>query len=96
MIISPQAQADADRIVAFLEESRSLETAIRFLNTYYARLDLIESMPEIGKRSDQLPSVRKFPADKYNMIYYQQTNAGITILRVIDSRRDPAQNPFGN
>jgi plasmid stabilization system protein ParE len=94
--VSLEAQADFDHIVAFLEESRSVDAAIKFVNAYYAKLDLLETMPGIGRRSSDSLTVRKFRVDKYNMIYYEESATQIDILRVIDSRRDPAQNPFGN
>ncbi len=53
-------------------------------------------MPGIGKRSGNVPTVRRFPVDRYNMIYYEETGVQVIILRVIDTRRNPANNLFNS
>jgi plasmid stabilization system protein ParE len=94
--VTREAQEDVDNTVAFLEDSWPIEVAIQFLEAYFAKLDLIESMPGIGRRSSGSPGVRKFPIDRYNMLYYEELGSQIIVLRVIDSRRNPADNPFDN
>ena len=47
--------------------------------------------PQLGiERSDLLIGLRSFPADKY-VIFYQETDAGIEIVRIIHSSRDIRQ-----
>ncbi|GAB2604360.1 type II toxin-antitoxin system RelE/ParE family toxin [Spirosoma areae] len=94
IIVSASAEADLQKVIEFLEERWSLELAIKFIDSYYQKLDLIESMPGIGFISQKDANVRKVNIDKYNVICYETANEIITILRIQDSRGNPAQNPY--
>ncbi len=62
--------------------------------TFYRKLDLIETMPGIGTLTLKTPAVRKIRVDQYNMIYYQECETDIAILRVFDTRSNPDENPY--
>jgi plasmid stabilization system protein ParE len=52
-------------------------------------------MPGLGTPSTKNPAIRKVIIDRVNMIYYQWLDNGdINILRVIDRRSNPTDNPF--
>lgn len=94
IIVTALAEADLQKIIEFLEEQWSLELAIRFINRYYQKLDLIESMPGVGFLSQKDPKVRKVKIDKYNSICYEAGSEVITILRILDNRSNPDANPY--
>ncbi len=93
--ISPLAKADVDAIARFLEESWSPEVAIRFITAFYQKVDSIELSPGLGTPLFARTNTRKIPVDRYNIIYYEWPEEYIVeILRVIDRRSNPADNPF--
>ena len=93
--IMPQADLDVDQITSFLSESLSPEIAIRFVNAFYRKLDTLELMPGLGTPSTKNSVIRKAIIDRFNMIYYEWLDNGdINILRVIDRRSNPTDNPF--
>lgn len=94
IIVTASAEADLQQIIEFLEESWSLELAIRFINSYYEKLDLIESMPGVGFLSVKDSKVRKVKIDKHNVICYETGIEAITILRILDMRSNPDTNPY--
>ncbi|WP_080058897.1 type II toxin-antitoxin system RelE/ParE family toxin [Spirosoma aerolatum] len=94
IIVTASAEADLQKIIEFLEENWSLELAIRFINSYYHKLDLIESMPGVGFLSLKDSKVRKVKIDKYNILCYEVSDETISILRILDTRSDPDSNPY--
>lgn len=94
IIVSAPAENDLQRVIEFLEEQWSLELSIRFINRYYQKLDLIESMPGVGFLSPKDPNVRKVRVDKHNVICYEVRDMKIVILRILDTRSNPDSNPY--
>ncbi|WP_020604106.1 type II toxin-antitoxin system RelE/ParE family toxin [Spirosoma spitsbergense] len=94
LIVSDLAEADLIKVIEFLDEQWSPELAIRFVDSYYQKLDLIESMPSVGFLSEKVPDVRKVKIDKFNVICYEVNNQVITVLRIIDTRSSPDTNPY--
>ncbi len=94
LVVTPPAQIDLDAITNFLSDSRSPEVAIRFLDEFYRKLDLIESQPEMGKPSATVSGVRRVLAGKYHAVYYEDIGEVILVLRVFDTRSNPDENPY--
>ena len=94
VIVSALADADLQRVIEFLEERWSLELSIRFINRYYQKLDLIESMPGVGFLSPKDFNVRKINVDKHNVICYEVRDEEIVILRILDTRSNPDSHPY--
>lgn len=92
--VTAPAEADLQRIIEFLEEQWSIELSIRFIDRYYQKLDLIESMPGVGFLSRKDPAVRKVKIDRYNIICYEVRDTDILILRILDTRSNPDNNPY--
>lgn len=94
IIITSSADADVNGIANFLEETRSPEIAIRFVNAFYKQLNILESTPEIGAPSLKVVGVRRKSIDKYNVLYYELIDDVLYVLRVIDTRSNPDANPY--
>lgn len=94
VIVTPSADADVNAIADFISENWSPEVAIRFIRTFYKNLDILESAPEIGTPSAKIVGVRKKMIDRYNALYYELVDNVLYVLRVIDTRSNPADNPF--
>ena len=88
------AHTDLDTIGNFLQENWSPEIAIRFLNAFYKSLDVLEKAPEIGLPSSFVPGVRRKMIDKYNTMYYEFLDGTVFVLRIIDTRSNPDENPY--
>ena len=94
IIVSALAETDLQRVIEYLAEQWSVERSMKFINQYYHKLDLIESMPGIGFLSQKVANVRKFKIDKYNIICYKVSDTEITVLRILHTRSNPADNPY--
>lgn len=94
IIVTPTADADVNTIADFLEENWSPKLAIRFVNSFYKSLDILESAPEIGSPSLKKVGVRRKMIDKYNALYYEIVGDVLYALRVIDTRSNPDANPY--
>ena len=94
IIVMPSAYTDVDKITDFLAEYRSPQISIRFINSFYKSLDVLETAPEIGTPSQKMIGVRRKMIDKYNALYYEQIGESIYILRIIDTRSNPDTTPY--
>lgn len=94
IVVSVLADADLQRVIEFLEERWSIEFSIRFIDRYYQKLDLIESMPGVGFLSRKDPKIRKVKVDRHNVICYEIRDSEIIILRILDTRSNPDSNPY--
>lgn len=94
VIVTAPAEADIQRVIEFLAEQWSIELSIRFIDRYYQKLDLIESMPGVGFPSRKDPTIRKVKIDKYNVICYEVSDTEIIVLRILDTRSNPNDNPY--
>lgn len=89
--VSASADDDLQRVIEFLEERWSIELSIRFIDRYYQKLDLIESMPGVGFLSRKDSRIKKVKIDKHNVICYEVRDTEIVIL---STRSNPDENPF--
>ncbi len=92
--ITPSAYADTDRIGTFLDENWSPEIAIRFFNAFYRILDMLETSPEVGMPSLKVAGIRRKMIDRYNALYYDFRDGEVVVLRLYDTRSNPADNPY--
>lgn len=87
LIISPRAEEDIEDIWSFVA-GRDMEAADRLINSITNQFDHLLAYPEAGRaRHDLLVNLRSFPAKSY-VIFYQPTEDGIEIFRVLHGSRD--------
>ena len=87
LIISPRAEEDLEEIWNFVAE-RDVEAADRLIESITDRFDHLLVYPEASRaRHDLLVNLRSFPVKNY-VIFYQPTNDGIEIFRVLHGSRD--------
>ena len=90
LIISPRAEEDLEEIWNF-SASRDAEAADRLINNIISQFDHLLAYPEAGRaRHDLLVNLRSFPIKSY-LIFYQPTDDGIEIFRVLHGSRDIQQ-----
>jgi toxin ParE1/3/4 len=88
--LAKRAEADLEDIAYYIaEESGSLETARRVIETITDRFHMLGANPYAGRARDEDlgPGRRSFPADRY-IIVYRVAGQDVLILRVAHSRRD--------
>ncbi len=87
LFIRPLAEADLLDIWDFIAEDSEAK-ADRFLDVLNQKLQAIAQMPGMGRRREELaPGLRSFPVRNYNL-FYQITEDGIDVVRVIHGSRD--------
>ena len=96
IIWSRQAKQDFEAILYHLRDSWSDDIADRFKETAYHKIELLESMPEMGIESIQYPTVRRILLTRYKALYYQYVPDGpiAFLLAIFDTRANPAENPY--
>ncbi len=83
------ANEDFDNIIEYIFGRWSPEKAINFVQTFYHKLDLLESMPFIGIKSEKRENIRKLLITRYNFLIYSVVGEGIVLLSIIDTRQNP-------
>src|SRR5215210_5176717 len=87
LIVSPLAEEDLEGIWSFVAE-HDVEAADRLIDEITGRFDHLLAYPEAGRaRHDLLVNLRSFPA-KGHVIFYQPTDDGVEIFRVLHGSRD--------
>ena len=85
-----QAAAKADLINAWLQiAADSPERADRYISRLQEICELLAGQPKMGlDRPDIAAGVRSFPVDQY-VIYYEQHDETIAVLRIWHAAQDP-------
>ena len=92
LIVSPLAEEDLEEIWNFVAE-RDVEAADRLIDEITGRFDHLLAYPEAGRaRHELLVNLRSLPVKRY-VIFYQPTDDGVEIFRVLHGSRD-AQSEF--
>lgn len=87
LIVSPLAEEDLEEIWSFVAE-RDVEAADRLVDEITGRFDHLLAYPEAGRaRHDLLVNLRSLPVKRY-VIFYQPTDDGVEIFRVLHGSRD--------
>jgi len=82
-----QAEADLVEIFAYIAEDNPI-AAEQLLRAIGAKCDLLAESPDMGRMRPEVQStVRSFPISNY-VIFYQQQDDGILVLRVLHAARD--------
>lgn len=86
--ISAEARSDLDGIWNYIAERSSAETAIEFLQKFYASFHSIASGPSVGvAMPDFQPSgIRKFFMGNF-LIYYLPGRGKTSVLRALHGKR---------
>jgi toxin ParE1/3/4 len=87
LTVSPLAEEDLEEIWSFVAE-RDVEAADRLIDEITSRFDHLLAYPEAGRaRHELLVNLRSLPVKRY-VIFYQPTDEGVEIFRVLHSSRD--------
>ncbi len=89
IVWTEKATEDFDIIVENISSYNSVNYAIKFVNTFYEKLDLIALMPFIGVQSQKREGVRRLVITKHISLAYILIIDQIYLLRVFDTRQNP-------
>lgn len=87
--LTEPAQADIESIAEYTASKWGFDQAGAYLDLLIERFIALALQPEIGIAHFEFgEAVRAFPAGSH-IIYYQQTDFGVLVLRVLHQRQDP-------
>ena len=87
IFVAEQADADLLQIHTYLAE-RNLAAAVALASEFQNKFENLSRFPFIGRdRSNLLPDIRSVVVETY-VIFYRVDPDRITIVRVMDGRRD--------
>jgi plasmid stabilization system protein ParE len=85
---------NVDKVTGYILKEWNAGTANTFLEKVHIRVEQIKRNSEIGKPSKYKEGVRSVLVKPHNRLYYRNEKKRITILALIDLRRDPAKNRY--
>ena len=88
------ALEDYKRVVDYLLSEWSIAVATEFENIVNEKLINLSQYPFTGIKSEKNPLIRSILFTKHNRLYYRIKDNNIELLNIIDTRKDPLQNPF--
>jgi len=84
---SLEASRDLEEVKDYISQDNP-DAAVRFVLLIREKCALLAQQPGIGRdRSDILSGLRGFPVGNY-VVFYQPTNDGIAVVRVLHGARD--------
>lgn len=89
VVWAPSADADLERIHAWLF-ARSPAAFRDLTRRLVEATDRLAELPELGTLERSVPGSYHFLVVPPYKVYYRATNASVRILRIWDTRRDPA------
>jgi toxin ParE1/3/4 len=86
-LVSEIARLDLDDVWSYIAQDDP-EAADQFMRFLVSRFPLLASMPEMGRKREELAArLRSFPVGNY-VIFYRPIEQGIEIARVLHGARD--------
>jgi len=86
-LVSEFARLDLDDIWCYIAQDDP-EAADKFMRALVSRFLLLASMPEMGRKREELAAgLRSFPVGNY-VIFYRPIEQGVEITRVLHGARD--------
>jgi toxin ParE1/3/4 len=85
--VSVRARTDMDDIWLYIAQD-NIDAADKLIRAIVLRFAKLASMPDLGRRREELsPHLRSYPVGRY-LIFYRPMNHGIEIVRVLHGARD--------
>ncbi|MEY4540973.1 MAG: hypothetical protein RLZZ306_2730 [Bacteroidota bacterium] len=94
IVWSAKAEKQFIQLFNYLENYWSIDVAIRFTNDTDDVLETLQSMPFIGKASEQDDRIRMILITPKNSLYYLIEESTIYIISLVDNRQNPLTPKF--
>jgi plasmid stabilization system protein ParE len=91
---SDEAELIFDQISEYLLENYSMQTATRFADAVYDKIDTLVKYPDIGRISSKDDKIRYVIVDKHRQMFYEFDGTELTIIYFWDMRRDPKKRKY--
>jgi toxin ParE1/3/4 len=89
IVLDPAAEADLERLYAYIAEQSGNVIAERYLRRIFAQFETLTIFPEIGSsRPDLRPGIRLIGFERRAVIAFAVGRGAVTILRVLYGGRD--------
>lgn len=94
IVWTENALEDVYSVYDYLQRNWSARVAGKFLDKCIYWINLISNYPDIGRASHKDASIKRVLVSKQNALYYKVESNIIYLIDLIDTRQDPAKNPF--
>ena len=94
IIWSEKAEKQFIQLFNYLEDYWSIDVAIRFTNDIDDVLEILQSMPFIGKASKHDDKIRMILITPKDALYYMVEESIVYILSLVDTRQNPSTPKF--
>ena len=85
--VSEAARSDLDEIWFYIAQDNP-DAADKFIGLLVSRFPTLASMPDIGRKREELsPGLRSIPVGRY-VIFYRPMENGVEIARALHGARD--------
>jgi plasmid stabilization system protein ParE len=72
----------------------STKKAEEFIDKVDSLISMLQTFPDIGRRSKKFKPVRQCRIDKYRKMYYSKTKFTLIIIYFHDDRKNPSTNSY--
>ena len=94
VIWSPLAQGDFTDILDYLDKEWDERVVVRFIDLVDHLIDQISNNPKQFPVIYKKEKIRKCVLTKHNSLFYRDSKNHIEILRIFDTRQEPAKLTF--
>ncbi len=94
VIWSPEIVEDVKIVLEYLDAEWPEKVGNEFKEKLFTKIEAIRTGFSGGKLAYNMPGVRSVSITKHNRLYFESDENAVYLLRLIDTRRDPTQNPF--
>lgn len=90
--LSPEAERDLESIWFYTFDNWGVSQADRYIDEFSAVLDQLSHHPNLGASCDHIrENYRRFPFARH-VIYYRDTEFGISVVRILHQRMSPIRH----
>ncbi len=93
LIWTAEADSDFKSIIFYLKEIWSLQSAEKFVNLVYKRLEKFAAMPTLGRPTTKA-SVYIFKIDRRNVLFFSVEQVNIILLSIYPYKKDITKSRY--
>jgi plasmid stabilization system protein ParE len=94
IVTKKRYEKNLQKLLTFLVAEWGKNVAEDFLVVLYGKIEIAANQPLIGVGVTGKLNVRSILISKHNRLYYRIEKKKLIVLNIIDTRRNPAKNPF--
>jgi plasmid stabilization system protein ParE len=94
IVTKKRYEKNLQKLLTFLVAEWGKKVAEDFLIVLYDKIEIAANQPLVGINVSSKLNVRSILISKHNRLYYKIEKKRLIVLNIIDTRRNPAKNPF--